>query len=1245
MVVLAIAFAGIAFHYVPLLSEAGHGGLSLFFFVTIAATLWLGLFTGLLALAFSLLGINALVLHAVWVENPLGALLLNTGFCLLSGVIIATTHLQHKLIKALREKQQDLKLAQSVGKAGSWRLNVQNKKMQWSTETYRIFGVPEGSAITGETFSSAVRPEDRDYVNECWQAALRGKPFDIEHRIIVGGEVKWIHEKSVLEFSKDGKLQGCFGIVQDITERKQTEIALREQENELRLIINLTPNLIAYLSTDFRYLRINKTYSTWWLKAPEDILGHEVREIVGEPTWNIIRPYMERARSGETVSFDHQSLNTKDACRWVHVDYVPDIDSSGTVKGIVVQVSNITEHILAEQKLRDSEARVRLATEATEVGIWEWNILTDQIRWDAQMFRIFGIPQTPNGFVQYTTWSNAVVPEDLPRQEELLQETIRNFGFGRREYRMQRPDGKGIRNIEAVETVRTNAQGQVEWVVGTNLDITDRRNAEKVLLEQENQLRLIMNLTPALISYLDADFRYVRVNKTYEDWFGVAKENIIGRTVPEIIGEKSWSIVRPYLERARIGAVVRYEHQFEYPNAIRRWVQVTFVPDKDPTGTVKGLVVHVSDIDEMKRHEQEISKLNQTLRHRAEEMQALFDTAPIGLAICDDKEARSIHGNRVIEQMYSLPPNSELSFRNSSPPPIRVSINGHEPTVDELPMQRAARGATIKNQLLDIERPDGQTITILGNAVPLFSEKGEIRGAVGAFLDISALKNAETALRDSEERLRLAQQAGALGIFDHNLISGETQWDARLRELWGVNPDEPITLATFLSGVHPDDRTFVKNALHRAYTPQSKGEYAAEYRIIRPTDNQLFWVAAFGIVTFTDGKPVRIVGFVQDISARKRAEEKLHDTETRLSLALEELKAGYWDWEFKTNFVYYSPIWKQQLGYAENEIPNRFEEWENRLHPDDRALTLEALKHYLNDNLPNYDLDLEFRLQHKNGSYRSIHSRGVLIRDKNHLPNRMVGIHLDITDFKHADDLLRHRKLLEEKAQFQIAGETAAAIAHDLNQPLTAAGFFADAAAAMLQNGNTDPKQIADVLDACSQQVYRAGKVIPQLLALLHKGETDIEPVDINRAIIEVRQLVNGDKLFEPCQIKLNLDVNLPPAKANNLQVQKILLNIVHNGLESMLDGTGNPGILRISTCRLADNPGMLLVTIRDEGPGVSDADQLKKMFNPFYTTKTNGLGMGLTISRNLVEAYGGEIWAEKNAGSGISVNFTLPFM
>ena len=203
----------------------------------------------------------------------------------------------------------------------------------------------------------------------------------------------------------------------------------------------------------------------------------------------------------------------------------------------------------------------------------------------------------------------------------------------------------------------------------------------------------------------------------------------------------------------------------------------------------------------------------------------------------------------------------------------------------------------------------------------------------------------------------------------------------------------------------------------------------------------------------------------EDITARRKAEEELHTTQARLALVVEEVNAGYWDWDLMTNAVYLSPEWKRQIGFNENELLNRWEEWECRLHPDDQALVSAAIKNYIGGRQPAFEI--EFRLRHKDGSYRWIHSRSGLLRDQNNQPTRMLVINLDITDYKKTKDLSERRDQMEQSFRLHVAIQTAAAIAHELNQPLAAISSYADVALIMLQTGNRNPQKLSHIGKLC----------------------------------------------------------------------------------------------------------------------------------------------------------------------------------
>jgi PAS domain S-box-containing protein len=392
-----------------------------------------------------------------------------------------------------------------------------------------------------------------------------------------------------------------------------------------------------------------------------------------------------------------------------------------------------------------------------------------------------------------------------------------------------------------------------------------------------------------------------------------------------------------------------------------------------------------------------------------------------------------------------------------------------------------------------------------------------------------------------------------------------------------------------------------------------------------------------------EGEIGGIIISCEDITARRTAEEELRTAQARLALVVEEVKAGYWDWDLDMDTVYLSPEWKRQIGFDENELLNRREEWESRLHPDDRALVLEAIENYIAGLLPVFEL--EFRLRHKDGLYRWIHTRGGLLRDQNNRPFRMLGINLDITDYKKQKELRERLDKMEHSVRLYVVTQTAAAIAHELHQPLAAISSYSEVALHMLRAGNQNPEKLPPLLEICAQQAQRAGGVIRQLMTVLHKDETQSESIDINYLAQEALDLVKADGHLEALNIELDLAAGLPPVRGNSLQIEKVLVNLLRNGLESMRESGLSAGALTVTTRSTDDTPAMVQITVRDGGKCVTDTATLKNMFQPFHTIKPNGSGMDLAISRALIEAHGGKMWAEQNADPGISVHFTLPLM
>jgi len=303
---------------------------------------------------------------------------------------------------------------------------------------------------------------------------------EISHRTHDGRELQ-VDASLTLLRDAEGAEAGMVAASRDITERKRSAAEAQRVSALLDTLLRTAPIGFCFLDLDLRFVRINDRLAEFNGISAEAHLGRHASEIVPTLADTLRAVTGHILATGEAVmnqEFSGETPATTGMTRFWNQSWYPVRDGAGEILGFGAIVEDITERKQSERNLHESERRMRLATETTGVGVWEWNVLTNAIRWDAQMFHLYGIVPTPDGFVQYSDWSGAVLPEDLPESERILQDTVRLAGQSRREFRIGRRHDAEVRVIESVETTRTNAQGETEWVVGTSLDVTDRRTAE-----------------------------------------------------------------------------------------------------------------------------------------------------------------------------------------------------------------------------------------------------------------------------------------------------------------------------------------------------------------------------------------------------------------------------------------------------------------------------------------------------------------------------------------------------------------------------------------------------------------------------------------------------------------------------------------------------------------------------------------------------------------------------------------------
>jgi two-component system sensor kinase FixL len=285
---------------------------------------------------------------------------------------------------------------------------------------------------------------------------------------------------------------------------------------------------------------------------------------------------------------------------------------------------------------------------------------------------------------------------------------------------------------------------------------------------------------------------------------------------------------------------------------------------------------------------------------------------------------------------------------------------------------------------------------------------------------------------------------------------------------------------------------------------------------------------------------------------------------------------------------------------------------------------------------------MEYRLRRWDGEYRSVLDRGVPRFAPDGAFLGYIGTATDITEVKRAESELQlQRREIAHVTRISTMGELAASLAHELNQPLTAILSNAQAAQRFLAAKPVDLQEIHEILKDIVQDNNRAGEVIRRMRTLAKKEELEFVSLEVTTVIRDVVALIHSDAILHNIGVFLDLNPALPFVRGNKVQLQQVLLNLLLNAFDAMKDCPAQDREIKVLA--QVENPRMVRIAVRDHGTGLS-AGKMDEIFQPFYTTKRDGLGMGLSISRSIIEAHGGHLWAENNADHpGATFSFTVP--
>ena len=391
-----------------------------------------------------------------------------------------------------------------------------------------------------------------------------------------------------------------------------------------------------------------------------------------------------------------------------------------------------------------------------------------------------------------------------------------------------------------------------------------------------------------------------------------------------------------------------------------------------------------------------------------------------------------------------------------------------------------------------------------------------------------------------------------------------------------------------------------------------------------------------GTVAVVGLQSLLILGLIVQRSRLKRTEGSLRDSEGRMSLAAKAANLGMWVWDVVRDEVWMTEKGRVLFGLMPDTRLD-YTALVAHIHPEDRTAREAAIRRALETQ---GEYAMEYRVLLPDGQVRWIAGRG-RVEFEGGKPLRMRGVSLDITERKQAElEAAQQRQDLAHASRLTTVGELTASITHEISQPLGAILSNAETAEILLESKQPQLEEVKRILADIRKDDLRASEIIRRMRELLRKRELELELIDLNAVTSDVLRVVDGEASRRGVKIEKQFAESLPFVRGDAIHLQQVLLNLILNGLEAMSESSESNRQLTMRTAY--DGKSNVEVAVQDSGHGIP-SDRLPRLFDSFFTTKSHGMGLGLSIVRSIVEAHGGRIWAENNSSGGACFHFTLP--
>ena len=740
------------------------------------------------------------------------------------------------------------------------------------------------------------------------------------------------------------------------------------------------------------------------------------------------------------------------------------------------------------------------------------------------------------------------------------------------------------------------------------------------LAEQDS--RLLVHTIPGLVAILTPAGEVDVVNHELVEYCGqpldaMKQWGTNGTVHPEDLPD----IVPVFTQAITSGDPYDFEARIRRFDGVYRWCQVRGLPFRDPSGRIVRWFVLLSDIDDRKRAENAV-------RESERESRLIVDSIP-GFIAAFTPTGELEFVNRPILDYFGRT-FEELKHWGTS----GMTHPEDLPRIAELFARSVASGDPFEFEVR-ARRFDGIYRWFQSRGFPLRDPDGHIVRWYNLLIDIDERKRAEEELRFSEARKAaiLDSALDCIVTIDHEGCI--TEFNPAAERTFGYRRDEVLDRQLADVIIPPALRQQHRQGLARYLATGEERVLGNRIEMTAVRADGSEFPVELAITRIPVDGPPSFTGYLRDITERKQSEEELRRSEAFLAEAQHLSRVGSFSWRVATDEI----MWSDQLYRIfeiDRDVRVTFEVIGSRVHPDDASLFRNRIEQARREGS---EVQLEIRLQMPDRTVKYVHVVAHCRDNRGQL--EYIGAVQDVTRRRLSEEALaKIRSELAYVTRVTSLGVLTASIAHEVNQPL--AGIITNAGTCLRMLG-ADPPDVDGARETARRTIRdgnRAADVMTRLRDLFSKKEFLLEPLDLNEATREVIALSQSDLQRHRVILQSELADDLPFITGDRIQLQQVILNLLRNASDAMLDVHDRPRLLSIRTRR--ETGDRIRLTVRDAGIGIPP-QSLDSLFDAFYTTKSGGMGIGLFVSRSIVERHEGRLWAEPNDGPGATFSFSIP--